>query len=174
MDIEGATTKFFKVCQGYTLLQVFSMLGINVVVWELSSAIDSSRDLASHAKRALASLVLPKKYSPHVVERMFRRAVAHRVWFKLRLEVRALILALKRWNREVRSRVLRGILDEVYLEIEMATTRGRALFYGAVIALKNGFLDALKMVSVARDSIQKLLYLGISYLNSPPIYRIYG
>jgi len=120
-------------------------------------------------KSALAKIVIPGRIDGAVVEKYVRKAMRFGVWGRLRPEAWALLLALRRWG-PVRSPTLRSIVEGILLEIELCTVRGRALFYGVVVSLKSLGLtlrEALKNVS-------RLLFLGISYLNNPPMYRVYG
>ncbi|MDK6027914.1 hypothetical protein QPL79_00845 [Ignisphaera sp. 4213-co] len=87
----------------------------------------------------------------------------------LKPESRALLLALRRWG-VVKSSTLKSILLNIFLEIELCTVRGKALFYGIILTMKN---CVEKAINIVRD-FGKILYTGISYLNNPPMYRIYG
>lgn len=98
---------------------------------------------------------------------MFRKALRLGLWGFLEPEKRALILVLRRWVGRVKSPVLIKILEEIYVEIELNTFRGRALFYGVLVALRSGLLEVL-------ESLKFLLYLGISYLSNPPLFRFLG
>lgn len=55
--------------------------------------------------------------------------------------------------------MLGGILEEIFLLVELETLRGRALLYGTLVALRSGLQDLL-------DSVEGLLCLGASYLTS--------
>ncbi|RLG79468.1 MAG: hypothetical protein DRO13_06010 [Thermoprotei archaeon] len=70
----------------------------------------------------------------------------------------------------IKSPTLKSILYKIFLEIELYTLRGKALFYGIILAMKN---TIYKLQEVLKD-YSKLLTLGIFYLNNPPMYRIYG
>jgi len=126
------------------------------------SIVDGAKDL-------LAKLLLPREISGKIVDRYIRKALRTNSWRVLRLENRALLLALRRW-RSIKSPTLKSILYRVFLEIELHTLRGKALFYGIIIAMKN-YIHRLE--EILRD-MAKLLAIGISYLNNPPMYRVYG
>jgi len=101
--------------------------------------------------------------------RYVRRAVRLGIWRRLRPESRALLLVARRFE-VLRSPVVTSIVRRLLLEVEVHTLRGRALLYGALIALRDPFL---RLAGVLRDAT-KLLVLGISYLNNPPLLRFYG
>jgi len=125
--------------------------------------------LVESVKSALARVVIPERIDGVVVERYMRKAMRLGIWGLLKPEARALLLVLRRWG-PVRSPMLRSILVRILLEIELCTLRGKALFYGILISLKSLGLTLNK----ALRNIPNLLYLGISSLNSPPMYRVYG
>lgn len=124
---------------------------------------------ASAAAEAVSRLLLPRRMDGRTVEGYVRKAMRLGVWRRLRHEARALLLALRGWG-PVRSPTLREVLRRILLEIELAGLKGRALFYGALMALR-GALRGLREL-LARPAY--LLALGISYLNTPPMYRVYG
>jgi len=126
-------------------------------------------EFVESVKGALAKIVIPERIDGVVVEKYVRKAMRFGVWGRLRPEARALLLALRRWG-PVRSPTLRSIVEGILLEIELCTVRGRALFYGIVVSLKSLGLTTRE----ALKNVARLLYLGISYLNNPPMYRVYG
>lgn len=121
-------------------------------------------------REILKDLLVPDRITRDFVEKMFRKALRLGFWRRLRPETRALILALRVFPRPVRSPVLVSILREVFLDIELQTLRGRALFYGVLIALREAGSRLLKALA----DVSRLLFLGVSYLNSPPMYRVLG
>ena len=123
----------------------------------------------AEARRVVAEILLPSRITGSLVEKYFRKALRLGVWGRLPLESRGLILALRRWGL-VKSRVLEGVLKGIFLEIELAGLRGRALFYGALLSLREYWGRLGELVRNAG----RLLTLGIFYLNSPTIYRFYG
>ncbi|WP_148676531.1 hypothetical protein [Thermosphaera aggregans] len=56
---------------------------------------------------------------------------------------RALLLA-SRCLKIVKSRVLSDILAGIMVEIELSTLRGRAIYYGVRVALRQGLKEALE------------------------------
>jgi len=53
------------------------------------------------------------------------------------------------------------------VKIELFTLRGKAVFYGVLVAVRSGFLEDL-------SSVKRLITLGVSYLNLPELWRILG
>ncbi|MGC8983279.1 MAG: hypothetical protein ACP5KA_05995 [Desulfurococcaceae archaeon] len=129
-----------------------------------------SSGLALRAREFVAELLVPKTVTGAVVEKYVRKAIRTGAWRVLKQESRALLLALRRWKSALKSPVLLSILREIFVEVELYTLRGRALFYGFVVAVKSHFE---KLAEILRD-VPRLLTLGIFYLNSPLHYRIYG
>jgi len=125
--------------------------------------------IASRARELLARLLLPREISGEIVDRYIRKALRTNSWRILRPENRALLLALRKWGF-IKSPTLKSILYRIFLEIELYTLKGKALFYGIIIAMKN-YMHRLE--EILRD-VAKLLAIGISYLNNPPMYRVYG
>jgi len=133
-------------------------------------AVKGGSTVVEYARKLLLDLIIPDKISKSVVESFFRKALRVGVWRLLRPEQRALILVLRVWGREVRSRKLVEVVRNVFLEIELSTLRGKALLYGIVITIKS-------RVELLKDLLRNIGYvlaLGIMYLNNPPILRIYG
>ena len=127
------------------------------------------------AKEFVARVLLPERITRGVIESFYRKALRYRIWHRLDTFERALIYALRTFPKPIKSPVLTSIVRRILLEIELQTTQGKALFYGALLALKRlqiGVLDLVK--KAAKEFYHVLLYLGISYLNDPPMYRVYG
>jgi hypothetical protein len=137
----------------------------------LASAATSSADLnvGPEVLEVLSRVALPERITGEVVSRYVRRAVRLGIWRRLRPESRALLLVARRFG-VLRSPVVTSIVRRLLLEVEVHTLRGRALLYGALIALRDPFL---RLAGVLRDAT-RLLVLGISYLNNPPLLRFYG
>lgn len=115
-------------------------------------------------------LVLPKVITRDLIVSYVRKALRTRVWFSLSPYQRALLKALTLSRvYVVRSRVLKELITELLLIIERGTLKGKALWYGLVIALN--MCKYLKNIVL---NVETLLYLGINYLNNPPIFRPYG
>ncbi len=124
------------------------------------------QDLVSKAKIILGKLILPKKVTGEVIEKYIRKALRTGAWRNLKPISRALLIVARRFKL-IKSPVLKHLLYSIFIEIELYTIKGKALFYGIILAVKNSLTHLIK-------SINTLLYLGISYLNNPPWYRIYG
>jgi hypothetical protein len=137
----------------------------------LASAATSSANLnvGPEVLEVLNRVALPERITGEVVSRYVRRAVRLGIWRRLRPESRALLL-VARGFAVLRSPVVTSIVRRLLLEVEVHTLRGRALLYGVLIALRDPFL---RLAGVLRDAT-KLLVLGISYLNNPPLLRFYG
>jgi len=127
---------------------------------------ESDQPIVFRAKELLGRMLLPRVVSGEVVSRYVRKAFRVGVWRFLNQESRAILLITRRWGI-IRSPMLKSILYRLFLEIELCTLRGRALFYGILLALKS---SVYKLHEVLND-YQRLLALGIFYLNSPPMYR---
>ena len=137
----------------------------------LASAATSSANLnvGPEVLEVLNRVALPERITGEVVSRYVRRAVRLGIWRRLRPESRALLLVARRFA-VLRSPVVTSIVRRLLLEVEVHTLRGRALLYGVLIALRDPFL---RLAGVLRDAT-RLLVLGISYLNNPPLLRFYG
>lgn len=105
-----------------------------------------------------------------VVDRYIRKAIRNGAWRALSYKSRALLLALRSWRSNIRSRVLREILAWIFLEIDLYTIRGKAILYGYIVALNK----ARDILSDILANISKLIILGIMYLNLPLLHRVYG
>lgn len=121
------------------------------------------------AKELLTKILLPKKVTGNVVDRYVRKALRIGAWRDLKQENRAILIVARKWG-VIKSAILKSILYRIFLEIELHTIRGKALFYGIILTMKS---TIYKLHEALRD-VQKLLTIGILYLNNPPIYRIYG
>ena len=125
-----------------------------------------SEDAVILAKSTVAELLLPGKVTRETINYYVRKALRSGAWRRLRQESRALILA-SRFLPVVKSPVLGSILRGVFLEIELFTLRGKAVFYGVLVALRQGLLEALK-------NLERLITLGVGYLNLPVMWKIFG
>jgi len=137
----------------------------------LASAATSSANLnvGPEVLEVLNRVALPERITGEVVSRYVRRAIRLGIWRRLRPESRALLLVARRFE-VLRSQVVTSIVRRLLLEVEVHTLRGRALLYGVLIALRDPFL---RLAGLLRDAT-RLLVLGISYLNNPPLLRFYG
>ncbi|MEM2208534.1 MAG: hypothetical protein QXG17_07585 [Sulfolobales archaeon] len=104
------------------------------------------------------------------VKTYIRKAVRTGAWRSLKPESRALLLALRSWKRSVKSPVLRSILTRIFVEIELHTTRGKAIFYGILEAMR----EAREVLSDLSRNLSKIIAMGIQYMNLPLLYRIHG
>ncbi|MEM2008690.1 MAG: hypothetical protein QXK50_05885 [Ignisphaera sp.] len=104
------------------------------------------------------------------VKTYIRKAVRTGAWRSLKPESRALLLALRSWKRSVKSLVLRSILTRIFVEIELHTTRGKAIFYGILEAMRG----AREILSDLSRNLSKIIAMGIQYMNLPLLYRIHG
>ncbi|MEM4593477.1 MAG: hypothetical protein QXL83_04815 [Zestosphaera sp.] len=125
------------------------------------------QDTSHTIKQLILRELPPAGFTSDVIEKMFKKAVRLKIWKNLKPEVRALILALRKWRNKISSPILKTILEEIYVEIELNTLKGKALLYGVTIALRDGLLEVIQ-------SVKSLLCLGISYLSNPPLFRFLG
>ena len=128
---------------------------------------DVLSDIDLSVKKFLSDVFLPEIIDCSVIKYYVRKAVRLGVWRLLKPESKALMKASTQWRGIIKSRVLKEILKEIFLQIELNTVRGKALLYGIIITLKNNLRELL-------TSTKKLICLGISYLSNPPLYRHYG
>ena len=145
---------------------------MSLVAAELASLASPFADLGivERAKRVLAKIVLPTRITRQVILLYIRKAFRTGVWRTLSPEARALLLLSSRIISVVKSRTLDSILRHIFVEIELHTFRGKALFTGIILAFRN---LASKVSEILRD-ITAILFLGISYLNNPLMYRAHG
>jgi len=129
-----------------------------------------SSPLAERARGILAKATLPRVITSAVIDRYVRKAWRSGAWRSLPREARALLLLARRVVAVVRSPILRRVLERIFLEIELSTLRGRALFAGIIAVLEKGVLRARDILG----SLGRVLVIGLSLLNSPPIYGVRG
>ncbi len=112
--------------------------------------------------------VMPKVISKDLIASYIRKALRNKVWFLLSPYQRALLKAITLSSiKVVKGKALRELITEILVFIERHTLRGRALWYGLLIALSR-YRQVLQDWLLKAESI---LYLGISYLSNPPIFR---
>jgi len=112
--------------------------------------------------------------TPSLVDSVYRRALRNRTYFKLHPDERAILYLARRLSR-INSLILKSILLKIFEKIESyVVSRYRVLSIGLSIlrkrveqAVKLGYEKALEWL----DDIDLAIYLGISYLNTSPIYR---
>jgi hypothetical protein len=125
-----------------------------------------SRDAVLLARSTVLELLVPSVVTRETVNYYIRKALRSGAWWRLRRESRALLLA-SRFLPVVRSPTLLGILREVFSEIELSTLRGKAVFYGVLLALRQGLREVLR-------DLERLVTLGVGYLNLPVMWRVLG
>ncbi|MEM2471392.1 MAG: hypothetical protein QXQ96_02600 [Sulfolobales archaeon] len=126
--------------------------------------------MKSSIRRVLLKLLAPRIITSEVVTKYVRKALRLGVWRELALEARALLTICRRLPKPVRSHTLAHVLSKIFLEIELAGLKGKALFYGSIEFLKKG-MGSLKDIP---SNAEKILCLGIMYLNNPPLMRFYS
>lgn len=141
----------------------------------VSLAEASSRGIDAETVKLVKSMMTlflnrDELYTGSGVDRYIRRAIRNGVWGNLGLSTRVLLVALRKWSGVVKSPTLRRILVEIYVEIELYTTRGRALFYGILIAMNR----AHGLLYDISSNLTKIMVMGLQYVNLPRIHRIYG
>lgn len=112
---------------------------------------------------------LSDNITPRMIERYIRKALQSRVWYYLSQVDKAILILTRRLLR-IKSPVLKQVLKKIFLKIELYTIRGKALFYGLLIAMVNPLYRLEEVI----HNIKRVIILGIQYLNNSPIYRIYG
>ncbi len=126
------------------------------------------------ARNLTSRLLLPQILTRKVLQKYLRKAIQNRSWYQLSQLQRALLYTASKTVHKVKSPVLRQILEEILLTIELASTRGQAIYYGLIILIKKSPNMLQTLLSKTKQLLGKLLFLGISYLNNSPMYRIYG
>ena len=127
---------------------------------------DSDKGVLDKAREMLAELLLPRRITGKVVAKYVRKAQRIGAWRALSMEGRALLLVARLWG-EIKSPLIRRIIYNLLVEVELHTTRGKAVFHGLLIQLKR---IAMGIRKVALD-LKMLLVEGLSYMNRPLLYR---
>ena len=112
--------------------------------------------------------------TPSLVDSVYRRALRNRTYFKLHPDEKAILYLARRLSR-ISSPTLKEILLRIFEKIESyVVSRYRVLSIGLSIlrrrveqAIKLGYEKAVEWL----DDVDLAVYLGISYLNTSPIYR---
>ena len=130
-----------------------------------------THDVMSVARELVKKILIPYEgpIPGYLIRRYTLRALRNGTWRTLRPEQKALLRIAQRL-RVVKSKTLINVLKEVFLQIELKTVRGKALLHGIIIAMKS----SIRKLHELLNNIAELLVIGISYLNNPPIYRVYG
>lgn len=141
-----------------------------MVLAELSAkGIDA--DLVERVKSIISkALISEESFAGGMATSYIRKAFRTGAWKKLNPISRALLLAVSMWRGMVKSKTLRGILTRIYVEIELHTVRGKAIFYGVLIALSR----ARELLLDPARNLKLLIVMGIQYMNLPTLLRIYG
>ncbi len=126
-----------------------------------------SPNLINLAKELVAKYLIPPRLTRNVILTYVVRARRNGTWRYLSKEVKALLTVASKVIKEVKSPILKKVIKEALLTIELMTLRGKALLQGILTTLKN---PILKVKEIIRDKT-KLLLIGIMQLNNPPIYR---
>ncbi|MEM4717505.1 MAG: hypothetical protein QXE81_01940 [Desulfurococcaceae archaeon] len=135
----------------------------------------SSKGLTEQLVESVKSLmirVISPSFDPvgGMVRVYVRKAIRTGAWRSLKPESRALLLALRSWRKRVKSPLLLSILARIFIEVEMYTTKGKAIFYGILEAMKK----ARELLVDLPGNISRIIVLGIQYMNLPLLYRIHG
>jgi len=133
------------------------------------SQINNREKVDDKIKETLTKILLPKQITQAHLRKYIRKALANRSWHILTKLERSLLWLTSKIVPTVKSLILKKIVQQILLKIELATTRGKALYYGILILLKK----AKKIEETVRNLVETL-YIGLSYINNPPTYRIYG
>lgn len=131
----------------------------------------ASTALDSEVREALREVVPPRVIRGEVIGRYLRKALRNGVWRLLTRSERALLWLSSRIVTVVKSPLLADALKRLFVEIELGCVRGRALYYGLIVAVRSGMFGSVR--EALRD-LQAVLCLGISYINNPPVFRSYG
>ena len=130
---------------------------------------EEKNKLDEKIKETLTKILLPNKITQTQIRKYIRKALANRVWHILTKLERSLLWLTSKIISTVKSPVLKKIIQQILLKIELATTKGKALYYGILILIKK-----LKRIEEIIQNLIETLYIGLSYINNPPTYRIYG
>jgi len=133
------------------------------------SNMEEKSKLDKEIKETLTKIILPKKITQTHLRKYIRKALANRSWHILTKLERSLLWLTSKIVPTVKSPTLRKTIQQILLKIELATTRGKALYYGILILIKKP-----RKIEEIVQNLTYTLYLGLSYINNPPTYRIYG
>lgn len=125
--------------------------------------------LDEKVKSIISRILLPKRYTGQILRRYVRKALINKSWYTLLRIERLLLWLTSKIVSIVKSPILKRVIDEIVLKIELASLKGKALYYGVLLLIKK-----LKRIEEILENIVEVLYTGISYINNPPLYRVYG
>ena len=129
----------------------------------LSAAITSAASephAVGEARRIASRLLLPPTLTGRIIKRYLERALRNGAWARLPREAKALLYAASKTVSRVRSPALREALSNIFLQVELAVARGKALLAATAHLLSKG-LNPLNKPKEA------LIILGISIINHP-------
>jgi len=133
------------------------------------SNMEEKSKLDKEIKETLTKILLPKKITQTHLRKYIRKALANRSWHLLTKLERSLLWLTSKIVSKIKSPTLKKIVQQILLKIELTTTKGKALYYGILILIKK-----LKRIEEIVQNLTHTLYIGLSYINNPPTYRIYG
>jgi hypothetical protein len=118
------------------------------------------------ARRLALELLTPSGPIPRsAVESLYRRALRNGAWRRMPQLHRSLLAAAARARVAVyRSRILVEVLRQIWLEVEEATARGRAVVAALAQLLARGGQELLE---AARRGLDHLIAIGLQALNTP-------
>ncbi len=127
---------------------------------------------AAKALEKARELLAPKPPIPrNAVENLLRRALRNGAWRNLTPLQKALLVAAARAAKKIyRSPHLVEALREIWLAVEMATTRGRAIVAALASLLAKGLHTLHEVVS---KGLETLIAIGVQVLNNPQLLRTY-
>jgi len=133
------------------------------------SNMEEKSKLDKEIKETLTKIILPKKITQTHLRKYIRKALTNRSWHLLTKLERSLLWLTSKIVPTVKSPTLRKTIQQILLKIELATTKGKALYYGILILIKKP-----RKIEEIVQNLTYTLYTGLSYINNPPTYRIYG
>jgi len=133
------------------------------------SQINNREKVDDKIKETLTKILLPKQITQTHLRKYIRKALANRSWYLLTQLERSLLWLTSKIVPTIKSPILKKIVQQILLKIELTTTKGKALYYGILLLLKKA-----KKIEETVKNLVETLYIGLSYINNPPTYRIYG
>jgi len=133
------------------------------------SQINNREKVDDKIKETLTKILLPKQITQTHLRKYIRKALANRSWYLLTQLERSLLWLASKIVPTIKSPILKKIVQQILLKIELTTTKGKALYYGILLLLKKA-----KKIEETIKNLVETLYIGLSYINNPPTYRIYG
>jgi len=130
---------------------------------------EEKNKLDEKIKETLTKILLPKRITQAYLRKYIRKALANKSWHLLTRLERSLLWLTSKIVSKIKSPILKKIIQQILLKIELATTKGKALYYGILILIKK-----LRKIEEIVQNLTYTLYTGLSYINNPPTYRIYG